>query len=370
MNSRQQGNFTDASSPIAEAIQILDDVVRECNLGEPEVETVLRRCSHAALLLGDHTAHEHFWMEINGFPRDAALPPYRVVSGMIRWKSPSTHEFDSPNDIGAKRKEQEFGAKSATPSEFRGTRESLLQFARGQGFRRSAPGLSAESVSIEVGHAGRGRPMYRHFSVEPWEYYSARDCGRVVNAIREDAYNWAVPTLIRIKYENRITGLWDKYRSEVDSKLSELELTNHLGALDRQLGSSNEQEWRSALYSCRNMLRDVADYLWKDPNKTVRLPDKDGKMVDVPVDMEKYILRLKAYLFYKTKSTDETRLSRSEAELLGELIGRVNTVDNNAHEKTDRRLAESAALHTYMVIADLIQLTDMVPVADVSIAEK
>lgn len=143
-----------------------------------------------------------------------------------------------------------------------------------------------------------------------------------------------------------------------------MDLTNHLEALDRQIGSNNEQEWRSALYSCRNMLRDVADFLWKVPGDTAKLPGKDGKLIDVSVDKEKYITRLNAYLYYKSRGTDETRLSRTEAELLGELIGRVNTLDNNAHEKTDRNLAEAAALHTYMVISDLIRLTDMEPITE------
>jgi hypothetical protein len=352
--------------PIVEAIQILSEVVRECNLGDPAVKSVLRRCSHAALLIGDHEAYEHFLIEINGFPQDMELPPYRIVQGLIRWKSLHNSDF-SPTDLAARHHERSFGTPAARPLHLRGTIDTVLQLEQ-SGLLRRAPGLDQVSVSIPAGRGGGGRQLYRHGEVDAWEYYAPVACRAVVYAIREDAFNWALPTLIRLKYENRITGLWERYRSEIDEKLAELLLTNHLSALDRQLGSSNDQEWRAALYSCRNMLRDVADYLWQDESKTVQLPaGRDGRMIDVPVDKERYITRLNAYLFYKTRSTDETRLSRTEAEFLGELIGRVNTVDNNAHEKADRGLAESAALHTYMVIADLIRLTDMKPITDVSV---
>lgn len=359
-------NLVPETSPIAEAIGILGEVVRECNVGEPAVKSVLRRCLHAALLVGDHTAQEHFSMEINGYPQgQEEVPQYRIVSGNIRWNSPHVRDFNPGIDIPAATKEREFGFVAARPIESRAGIDSLTELST-TGYMRPAPGLSTDTVRIQSGLGIGGRQQYSDRTVDPWEHYPAQRFSLIVSSIREDAYNWALTTMIRIKYENRISSLWESYRAEVDGKLAELNLTNHLEALDRQLGSSNEQEWRSALYSCRNMLRDVADYLWRDPNPTVQLPGRNGKMVDVAVDKAKYITRLNAYLFYKLGSTDEIRLTRTEAELLGELVGRVNTVDNNAHETTDKGLAESAALHTYMVIADLIRLTDMEPITDAS----
>lgn len=353
------------TSPITEAIGILGDVVRECNVGEPELKSVLRRCLHAAYLVGDQAAREHFSMEINGYPQEAEVPQYRIVSGVVRWKSPHVRNFNPGIDIPAATKEREFGIVAARPIESRSGVDDLVGLAT-SGYVRIATQLSTETVRIKSGLGMGGRQQYSDRPVDPWEQYPPQRFSSVVSSIRDDAYDWALTTLIRVKYENRISSLLERYRSKVDGKLSELNLTNHLEALDRQLGSSNEQEWRSALYSCRNMLRDVADYLWQDPSPTVKLPSRSGKMEDAKVGKENYITRLNAYLFYKTGSTDESRLSRTEAQFLGELIGRVNTVDNNAHEKTDKDLAESAALHTYMVIADLIRLTDMEPITDVA----
>lgn len=350
--------------PIDEAIEILSEVVRDCGLGDPEVKSVLRRCLYVAHLIGDAEYQELYGLHISGFPGDRVVPVSRRIHGRVHWKSERL-VAESSDYIGTKA-DRELGTPAAPVLESRESIERIESRAK-SGLIKPSTEMEQNSTRMQRSRSSPYSGTYTEtIAVFPWNICPAANYKYALDRIRHETFEWAMTTVVRLKYQSRITNIWENYRTEVDGKLAEINLTNHLSALDRQIGSDNQQEWRSALYSCRNMLRDVADYLWRDSSRTFRMPDTNGMLVDFPVDKEKYITRLNAYLYFKTRSRTETQLTRTEAELLGSLIGRANSVDNYAHEAVDRGLAESAALHTYMVIADLIRLTDMEPVTDAS----
>lgn len=365
-----------SSSPVTEAITILDEVVRDCGVGDPELKSVLRRCQYAAHLVGD-SVHADLWRHhIGGFPEGVDIPSCRVVVGTVHWRTSSV-DVGEENSLGSKA-DQVHGTFPARKLYANESIDQLMHWSI-KGMARLAPNIGPNSIRsgplptifmvASPGSGDRRAPRPRsegpEYNVYAWEIYPSTNFDHALAGILQDAYEWAMTTVARLKYEDRVSGIWERVRQDVDANLPKLGLSNHLLAVDRQLGSSNPEEWRSAPYSCRNILRDVAEYLWRVPGRTTKLPDADGKMKDCPVDSEHYVTRLNAYLFYRTRSGSERRLTHTEAELLGELMGRVNTLDNNAHAKVDRELAESAVLHTYIVLSDLIRLTDMVPLASI-----
>lgn len=350
-------------SPVDEAIALLDEVVRECNAGSPGAGSVLRRCSQGALLIGEVEKSAEFRTQISGYPADAQLPGYRVLPGSLRWRNEHFTEF-AANDIAAKQRSLEGHQPLAGDFFIRDGISGLENIKRNGGISRRM-NYPPQEVHLENGFGAQGRQMYRTTTVLAWEMVSADDISLLIENIREKAFNWAVDTMIRLKYQSRITTIWESYRSEVDQKLAELELNSHLGAIDRQVGSDNEQEWRSALLSCRNVLQDVSDYLWKTPATQVMIPRFNSNTLEMTgCAQHQYIARIKAYLHYNHLEGEERTLTSAEAEMLGNFIGRVNNFANRGHGSVTRSIAESGALYTYMVLSSLIRLTSMDPLTE------
>jgi hypothetical protein len=201
--------------------------------------------------------------------------------------------------------------------------------------------------------------------VEAVEYYPAQAFHGCLKAIEQVAYDWAVQWLVYLRYESRITDLWQRYRASVDEKIEEINLNNHLKSIDQNLASLNEQDWRNVLYGCRSMLQDVANYLWRDTRDgypPIQVKGEDGKKRAMRVTGSDYVNRIQAYLHQKSTKSAHTDLIETEAEYLGALFVRLNKLDNHAHAGATRELAESAAIHTYIFLADLVRRTDMQPI--------
>lgn len=203
--------------------------------------------------------------------------------------------------------------------------------------------------------------------VEAIEVYPPEAFKTCLENIEQAIWEWATSWIVFLRFENSIGDIWERYRSSVDSTLAQIGLSGHFQALDTRLASSNEQDWRSVLYSCRDLLHDVAAYLWREERSTYqhcKLTGVNNQPIKLQVTQEKYVNRILAYLHQKAFKSSGVDLTEKEAEFLGELFGRLNHVDNHAHGGADQALAESAAIHTYMLLADLVRHTDMQPITE------
>lgn len=340
----------DSGDPRAEAMNILDRVIHDVEDGSPDLERVLRRCSRAARLMGQRESAEIFAKEITGYSESDEPPYYRLVYGSTQWKSIASDQLFDPSDTAARAASSLWG----TPA-----RQSVT--------RAGTDGLRSGSTTGWWTPAQDVDPQKRSIGtswVEPVEYYPPHVFSSCLRAIEQMAYDWAVNWLVFLRYENRITSIWQRYRSSVDAKLEEISLTNHLKSIDQNLASDNEQDWRNALYGCRSVLQDVANYLWRDERETytpIEVRSGDGKKGPMRVTRSEYVNRIQAYLHQKSTKGVHTDLLEAEAEYLGALFARLNRLDNHAHAGATRELAESAAIQTYVLLAELIRRTDLVP---------
>lgn len=350
--------------PVTEATVELANIVRDANLGKIETRLLLRRCGYVANLIGDLDRARYFNYQLNGFPEESEVPSYRVVSGEVRWTSQTTGWSARYTNSAGQSREQEIGLLVSPNLVVRMSLDEITARAEGHGEINRNVALPDHEQAIRAGRRG-GQQIYTYERVSAWNFYRSERFRTIINRIDEDAIEWASQTLIRLKYESRISSIWEKRRSLVDSKLEELNLGQHLAAIDEQVASDNPEMWRAALLACRNALQDVADYLWKVNATKVMMPEYGSakeKMMDC--NLNNYVMRLKAYLRYNHVDDTGLTLSTAEADFLGNLIGRVNNFDNRGHAAVSKETAEAGALYTYMVLADLIRLTDMEPLTE------
>lgn len=348
------------SDSMEEAIEVLNDLVREFNKGQPDVRTVLRRCVYSAHLIGATAFEKVFHWHINGFPEDQDLPNSRIISGTSHWKS-QAHVYSTHDSYGSQA-DRELGMRAAPRKEIRVNLDQIINWSETGMVSRS---MGVESERLKVTRYRSGTSYQDWVTIYSWDLYPAQNFEFMANLFREQAYTWAMKTLVRIKYENRVSSIWNEYRKVVDRKIEEMNLNDHLAAIDIQVGSNNAEQWRSALYSCRNLLHDVAAYLWKVPGDRTSVPGSEDKPIVLKVTEDRYTNRLMAYLYNKAKNNDERGISLKEAEYLGEIMERLYSLDNHGHASTSKAIVESAALHTYVLLADLIRLTDMEPLTEI-----
>jgi hypothetical protein len=341
--------------PKVEAIGLLDKVIQDIEEGTRPLENILRRCTRVAHLLGEKKSADVFSKEITGYFDSDEPAYYRRIRGSIIWKTIGVDHLNDPADVAAK-----------TASRFHGN--PPCEFLARSGIERLRAAATDDywqpSQVVQSHQVPDGKSMVGTW-VDAVESYPPQIFGACLKTIEQVTYDWAVQWLVYLRYESRITNIWQSYRSSVDSRIEEMSLRNHLQSIDRNLVSSNEQDWRNALYGCRSILQDVATHLWHDTRDSytpIQVEMANGNKRAMRVTESDYVNRLQAYLHQKSTKGAQTDLIESEAKYLGALFFRLNKLDNHAHAGATRDLAESAAIHTYVFLAELIRRTDMEPI--------
>lgn len=337
--------------PKVEAIQTLEQLVNDVEQNDPTLESVLRRCTRVARLIGQPESADLFSKEIRGYLDTDTFPYYRHIRGIIQWRTMGFARLNDPSDVAAVMASRLYGNDSCELVVWSGI--DRIRSAAQDGFWQVSKTVQSRQV-----------PKINLW-VEGVEYYAPLSFRGCLKTIEQVAYDWAVQWLTYLRYESRITSIWQQYRSSVDAKMEEISLTNHLRSIDQNLASSNQQDWRNVLYGCRSVLQDTANFLWRDKRdeyQPIQVRGDDGKKRAMRVTQSDYVNRIQAYLHQKSTKGTETDLVEAEAEYLGALFVRLNKLDNHAHSGASREMAQSVAIHTYILLAELIRQTDMQPI--------
>lgn len=103
------------------------------------------------------------------------------------------------------------------------------------------------------------------------ERYEGRALERVLEDIERQTYKIVTDFYTTILYSHAVDDLWTQVRSGVEAKLVELNLSEHLATIAPGINSDNAATRRSAALACRNLLADVATYLWQDTRTTTSI---------------------------------------------------------------------------------------------------
>jgi hypothetical protein len=184
----------------------------------------------------------------------------------------------------------------------------------------------------------------------------ARQC---LTRIRNVVFSWASTNYSALQLGDAATRIWQDHRARVDHFLANISLTGHVAAITHGLGSTEPQEWRQAMWSTRDLLHDVAGYLWRDKRKTYKhLLDDEGKPIEVTAD--KFVNSLMAYMHQKgITGTLGAELRADWARLRG-----LNSLASSAHDKAAVTLedAKLTFFATYLLLGELVQRSDCKPV--------
>ncbi len=160
-----------------------------------------------------------------------------------------------------------------------------------------------------------------------------------------------------------LSSVFDQYKLLVDNKLAVLGLGDHLDAVYRGLEDDNPGSWQTAVLGCRNIFYALSETLWKVTGDTYAIPGQQ-KPLSVKAGSGKEKNRLAAYLHYSGISRSKDPVFMAQFEAVHDLMHAL--VDKTAKAKyaITRNEALSLLIATYVVLAEMIVLTGLEPVAD------
>lgn len=170
---------------------------------------------------------------------------------------------------------------------------------------------------------------------------------RVANlsGYRTQTYNFALGVYNKWQFGSTAQSIFEKKRAKAEPVLERIfpDTSQRLNSIDQNLLSNNSEDWKNAVASCRALLMDIADLL---------NPPKDA------ADKGKYINRLKDYVSPKIASTTKKKLTKTYFdELKSRIEYTMDLTQSGSHQgRPLKDEAEDVVLHTYLVIAELMQI--------------
>lgn len=328
----------------------MGEIVDAILSGGFDLVDIARKAFHACGLAGWSGAQESFRRELEGYPGDSELPRYRRgLSGTKKWAPASS--YDLPNFIAQRQVYGEAELPESTSLDFRGPLANVVEW--------SQSGLSIRTQETRVRNEGR-EDWSEVMTVE----YAASGFQRIAQSVENFTFQFASASYTTLKYGDALEDIWEGYRTRVEPVLSELGLENHFEAIRDGLAATNPENWRTAMFGCRNVLIDLASYLWRDPEKTYAPLAQDGE--PFLVDESRYINRLAAYLHIKGVTGHSGKYLRSELERINSSIHALNELDSKGHAPVTREDVRLAAIGTYVLLGEFVERTDMKPIEDAS----
>jgi hypothetical protein len=341
------------SSPQAEAIGIFKRTLDDLFIGKADLKNLLRSCAHACQLLGWREQLSWFENELRGYSSEAELPWYRKdIIGYTYWRACGGiyAAMDRVIDDAFARYEE---ATTHTTIDVRAGIDWVL--------------LAAQSGYAEPTGKKKKSSKYlksRREDVETEEVsmYDKQVFQTILGRIENSVFDFASKSYSVLRYGDTLRDVWQAYRTRVDEALIAIGLWGHLETIRAGLNSDNPQDWRTAMWSCRDILHDLAAYLWRDPRETYQHLPGRGKGGKLGVTDSDYVNRLGAYLHCKGTAGETGAYIRAEMERIYHSIDTLNDLDSKAHSAVTLSDVRIAAIGTYTILGEMVMRTDMKPV--------
>ncbi|MBA7694075.1 hypothetical protein ES703_102677 [subsurface metagenome] len=341
------------SSPQDEAVGILKSVLTDLFNGTADIKNVLRRCAHVCQILSWSEQLSWFQNELNGYSSDTELPWYRKgIKGHTIWRTCGGLHTTIASVVEDKRKTKREPTTCITMDVWVGI-DWILSAAQ-SGYVESTGKKSSRYL----------RTLEEKVETEEVRVYDKQIFQGILKNIENPVFNFASKSYSVLCYGDAMQDVWQAYRTKVDQHLVAIGLGGHLDTVRTGLNSNNPQDWRAAMWSCRDILHDLAAYLWQDSRDTYEhLPGK-GKGGKLGVTQSNYVNRLGAYLYEKGVTGETGAYIRAEMERIYHSIQTLNKLDGKAHNVIALSDIRTAAIGTYIILGELVMRTDMKPVTE------
>lgn len=183
--------------------------------------------------------------------------------------------------------------------------------------------------------------------------YKAILCG-----VKQRVYEFLSMTEKQIELGQISSDIFEKNRKYVDDKLKEFapDVLDKFKSAHKRLSDGDKESISHALLSCRRILKVLADKLY--PPKADPVMCRDGVQRDLSED--KYLNRLLQYISEKMSNKSSKELITANIKDFANRIDKLNTLDSKGvHSDAIKSEAEQCYIHTYLLIGDILRISDI-----------
>ena len=337
------------TTPQVEAKVLIRELTTQVTEPGHDLRMIMRKCYMLCNLLGWSEQASWFDRELNGYGPEDELPTYRIVPGLKEWEAEAIHDrirSVSAAYVGARTFDKE---PESVSFEAGGALESIFAASQ-KGYARRT-GETREGFDSQEVHLIRV------------ERYDSARFAAIQQELERLTFKFIADSYKTIVFGEASTGLWDRLRSKVETKLMEMGLAGHLDAITPGLETDNAEVRRSAAFACRTLIDDLASYLWQDSRPEYEhLPGQDGRRLSVTAD--KSLNRLGAYLHQKGTTGTPGSFVRAEIDRLHTSFSKLYNMQSMSHNEMSEEDMASVGFATFALIGELVNRTDMEPISE------
>ena len=340
------------NDPRVEAQTLFSEVIDNLMSSTIDITVSVRKCLLACELLHWNTHADWLRRELEGYPAEVARPHYRIVRGIQSWQhtggpvegafwlsSAEAHSPDLADDV--------------TSLDVFGSLDWVLSAAR-----------SGYTENTDEEKVVRFRDDIKTMKLYRQKYFPPVVFSSLIAALENKVFNFASSSYIQLKYGDLQSSIWKDYSMKAEHALLSMNLSQHLDGIKWGIESGNPEMLRTAVLGCRNLLHDVATYLWRDPRPIYTQLPGNGENGKMQVTEDKYKNRLSAYLHQKSITGKQRLYIDNTLDHLAACISALISYQSEGHGSIDPDEARSITLGTYMIIAELAIWTDLEPVLE------
>ena len=179
-------------------------------------------------------------------------------------------------------------------------------------------------------------------------------CYRILSGVKNRCLIYLTNKITELRYGGLISSIVDKMIDDINIKISKMnvEAMSELQSIYNNLSSGkSETDWSKVAHSCRRVLKIVADSLF--PSQNEQYIDSIGKRHNVKED--DYMNRLLAFVDTKRGNG----IISAEIKYLSSYLDNIRDFSGKGeHSKIDKVQAEQIAVHTYLILSQILKLTE------------
>ncbi|MCB2230414.1 hypothetical protein KQH82_06840 [bacterium] len=330
---------------LREALVLSEEILADIELDRVALCTVALKTSRLARLLNDFDSQDIFRYEASGYPST----PTGVEPHIWRLAEIAGRVY------------QKTDPKSGTslPYAYLESIEQILTCLETAKTRLQVSGDRNVSVSS-------ANPQQMLFAppgnaLERWQLQQQiAEGAKQLAARRELLYSYVSRTYYELKFSSVAQDEFSTIRAAIQGRVAELipASVHKFSSIHENLMSQNPEDWSNAVHSCRRVLQDLADALFPATNEERLIEGKD-KSKKVKLGAENYINRLICFAEDHSSSVRFQDIVGSHLSFLGDRLDAVfRATQKGSHSIVHRKEANRFVVYTYLVISDLLSLTE------------
>ncbi len=291
------------------------------------------KCLKVARLMGDEQALLWLRYETGGYPRN--MPPETFK---LAWDKGRGYYSDTKKRVFIQTADEIESLIIACQEALKGYSTSGVSIS---GERAAA---AMDNLTRTVGHSTRN--LLKNIMV----------IQKRLARLRGNYYDYALAVYNGLNYSGRVEDIFHEYREQVDASLAAAipETLRRLQTAYECLDSEDHESWAQVVFTCRRLMRGLADKLYKHPVDQPYIT-KSGRELDVTGS--NYKNKLFAVIDEFGDSSARVRLTVSNiiyiinyVEDLYQLINRGDQVGSAINYQE----ARMAVIHTYVLLGDIL----------------